>query len=242
MVLAKENILYAPVSNYFIGQGFFVFSGSQKPDVMGTSEFSIEVGGQYETVDILAVKWTETGSIRSIAVECKLYETARQGAGAGIRQATDYQLFFDEVYIATQAGKLEDKESVLKILGIGHISVNPENNKAKITLPAQFQHADRYNANLNANQVAPRVAMPLVFRDMFGMPIRYMDAHRGGLWLAKDVVRRVQYNAGGHCNSRKTYFAVNIEFINDLRQIVSKVDRSELRSCFKALGKKQQLN
>ncbi|GAI43986.1 unnamed protein product [marine sediment metagenome] len=65
-----------------------------------------------------------------------------------------------------------------------------------------------------------------------------MDASRGGLWVAKDVVSNIQYNAGGHCGYRKSYFAINIEFIEDLRQIVRKVDRARLRSRLQALGSK----
>lgn len=63
----------------------------------------------------------------------------------------------------------------------------------------------------------------------------------GGLWLAKDVVSKTQYNAGGHYDSAKTHFGINIEFIEDLRQIARRVDREKLKSCLRALGKSHKL-
>jgi len=87
-------------------------------------------------------------------------------------------------------------------------------------------------------QVTPRAVLPLIFRDVFGLPLRYMEASHGGLWVAKDVVSKVQYNAGGHRDWGKTHFAINIEFIDDLRQIVKKVDKRKLKLCLRALGKK----
>lgn len=197
--------------------------------------------GQNETIDVLAVRWSGSESVQSVAVECKLYDTPRRGVGASLRQATDYQLFFDEVYTATQSGQLGAKESVLKALGLGHISVDLEFKKADITFPARFRNADRFDALQNAKQVIPRAVLPLIFKDVFGLPLRYMDASRGGLWVAKDMVSNVQYNAGGHCRRKKTYFAINIEFIEDLRQIVKKVDRAKLRSCFQALGEEHMV-
>lgn len=238
MVTIKENVLYGPVSDHFLEQGFFVFSGAQKRQIVGTSEFGVKLDGKDETVDVLAVRWTETGEIHSVAVECKLYETARAGAGAGLHQATDYQLFFDEVYVATQAGQLADKESVLRTLGLGHVSVNLKSKKVGTTFQANFRNPDRFDLVQNMRQVTPRAVLPLIFKDVFGLPVRYMDASRGGLWVARDVVSKVQYNAGCHYDYRETYFAINIEFIEDLRQIVRKVDKQELEFCFRALDKK----
>lgn len=243
MGINRENILYGPISSHFIEQGFFVFSGARKQEqgVVGTSEFGVKLEGQNETIDVLAVRWSETGLVHSAAVECKLYDTPRKGAGASLHQATDYQLFFDEVYTATQAGQLRDKESVLKALGLGHISVDLKSKKANVAFPAKFRNADRFDALQNAKQVIPRAVLPLIFKDVFGLPLRYMDASRGGLWVAKDVVSNIQYNAGGHCGYRKSYFAINIEFIEDLRQIVRKVDRARLRSRLQALGEQHMV-
>jgi hypothetical protein len=181
MVTYKENILYSPVSDYFLKRGFFVFSGSKKHQIAGTSEFGVKLDGKNETVDVLAVRWKETGEVYSVAVECKLYETARAGVGAGLNQATDYQVFFDEVYVATQAGPLADKESVLKILGVGHMSVDLKSQKVEATFPAGFRNADRFNPVQSMRQVVSRTVLPLVFMDVFGLPLRYMDASRGGL-------------------------------------------------------------
>jgi len=236
MATYKENILYGPVSDYFLQQGFFVFSGAKKHQILGTSEFGVKLDGRNETIDVLAVEWTENGEIHSVAVECKLYNTAREGVGASLYQATDYQLFFDEVYVATQTGELRDKESVLKALGLGHLSVDLQSKKVVITFPAQFRNTDRFDLAHNVRQVVPRAVLPLVFRYVFpNLTLRYMDASRGGLWVATDVVSNVQYNAGGHYDYRRTHFAINIEFIEDLRQIVRKVDKDKLRSCLHAL-------
>ena len=243
MAVYKENVLYGPVTEYFLEQGFFVLSGARKrkDQIVGTSEFGIKLDGKNETVDVLAVEWAENGEIHSVAVECKLYNTAREGVGASLHQATDYQLFFDEVYVATQTGELRDKESVLRALGLGHMSVDLQSKKVDITFPAQFRNTDRFDLAQNAKQVVPRAVLPLVFRDVFGLPLRYMDASRGGLWVATDVVRNVQYNAGGHYDYGRTHFAINIEFIEDLRQIIRKVDRDELRSHLHALDDKHVL-
>jgi hypothetical protein len=238
MVTYKENILYGPVSDHFLKRGFFVFSGARKSQIVGTSEFGFKLDGKNETVDVLAVRWTETGEVYSVAVECKLYENVRAGVGASLYQATDYQLFFDEVYVATQAGQLADKESVLKILGIGHMSVDLKSQKVETTFPAGFRNADRFNPVQSMRQVVSRTVLPLVFVDVFGLPIRYMDASRGGLWVARDVVSNIQYNAGSHYDYNQAHFAINIEFIEDLRQVVRKVDKQKLESCFRALGKK----
>lgn len=240
MVATKENVLYGPVSDYFLGQGFFVLSGAPKRQIAGTSEFGVKIEDkdQYETVDVLAVRWGENKEVYSIAVECKLYATARESAGASLNQVTDYQLFFDEVYVATQSGPLKEKESVLRALGVGHISVDLRSKKAKSLFPAQFRNAERFDSIQNATQVAARVVLPLIFKDMFGLPLRYIDASHGGLWVAKDIISRIQFNAGGWDKARKTYFAVNVEFIDDLRSIVKHVDRVRLSQCLEALGDK----
>lgn len=239
MAKVTENILYAPLSDYFLERGFFVLSGAGKRarGIIGTSEFGVRLkDGKHETVDILAAAWIEAGHIHSVAVECKLYDTARESAGGGLRQATDYQFFFDEVYIATQAGALEDRESVLRALGIGHMSVELDSNEVRLSLPAQIRNADRFNALENTRQVTPRLALPLVFADVFGLPMRYMDASHG-IWVAKDVVSRVQYNAGGIIGGQ-TYFAINVEFIDDLRRITRNVNKTKLSSCLRALDDK----
>ncbi|RLC70418.1 MAG: hypothetical protein DRI26_07180, partial [Chloroflexi bacterium] len=190
----NEKALYGPVSEHFLEQGFFVFSGAkdakEKHQITGTSEFGVHLEGRDETVDVLAVKWAENGEIHSVAVECKLQQTVRTSAGAALQQATDYQLFFDEVYIATQQGQLGDKESVLRALGIGHIGVELSSGKVEITLPADFRNGDRFDLARNVEQVIPRAVLPLVFKEVFGLPLRYMDASRGGLWVAKDVVSK----------------------------------------------------
>jgi len=105
-------------------------------------------------------------------------------------------------------------------------------------LSADFRNADRFDLAQSMRQVTPRAVLPLMFKDVFGLPLRYMDASRGGLWVARDVVSKVQYNAGGHYDWGKTHFAINIEFIEELRQIVRKVDREKLKSCLRTLGKK----
>ena len=238
MAIYKENDLYGPVSDHFLKQGFFVFSGARKCQIVGTSDFGVKLNGGDETVDVLATRWTKTGEVHTVAVECKLHETARESAGASLHQAIDYQIFFDEVYIGTQAGELEDKESVLKALGIGHISVDLKAKKADSAFSAQFRNTDRFNVLQNGKQVIPRAALPLAFKDVFGLPLRYMDASRGGLWVARDVVSNVQYNAGGHRDYGHTNFGINIEFIEDLRQIVRKVDRYKLGLYLHSLGNK----
>lgn len=243
MASYRENVLYGPLSEHFVGQGFFVVSGARKQNIKGTDEFGVKIEGRekWVTVDILGVRWRENGQVHSVAVECKLHGTAWESAGASLNQVTDYQVFFDEVYVATQEGDLKHKESVLRELGVGHMVVNLHTNKVRTLLPAQPRNASRFEPLQNATQVVPRVVMPLVFQDRFGLSPRYMHTRSGGLWVAVDVIphSQVQYNAGG-INGR-TRLGINVEFIDDLRSIIRAVDRAKLASCLRALSNEHRL-
>ena len=144
----READLYGPVTDHLLRRGYFVFSRAPKPGVNGTSEFGVKAPGskKYQAIDVLGVKWTSDRDIHTVAVECKLHSTARQSVGASLDQATDYQVTFDEVYIATQKGELKDREPVLSALGIGHLAVDPRRQRCSVTIEAQVRVRSRFNS------------------------------------------------------------------------------------------------
>lgn len=120
-----------------------------------------------------------------------------------------------------------DKESVLRNLGIGHLAVNLTSKLASQVMTAQVRQPDRYSSTMNKQQVVRRLALPLVFEELLGIPLRYMEANKG-LWVAKDMVNTIQFNAGCRID-QDFYVGINIEYINDLRHIYRHIDKSRLQ-------------
>lgn len=233
--MLDEKELYKPVSDYFIKQGYFVVSGCRKDDIVGTSEFGLLIEGQGMRVDITAGRW-HGDQLEVIAVECKRVGTMSRSLGAGLWQATDYQVAFDKVFIATEAaGEAGNKRAVIKSLGIGHLSVDMARNTCKILLDSHLRNRDRFDESVWASQVAPRLVMFLAFRDTIGIPVRYGETFRGGGYIAKDMGGNIQYNCWFDKAKQRSYFGINIEHINSFRNILKTVDWHHLQRELKAL-------
>lgn len=231
-----EKELYGPVSDYFLNQGYFVVSGCQKYSIMGTSEFGLRIERQDLRVDIAAARWHDAYQIEAIAVECKRLGTMGKSLGAGLWQATDYQVAFDRVFIATEAlGDAGNKRSVIESLGIGHLSVDMTSKTCEVVFDSDFRNRQRFNESVWESQVAPRLVMFLSFRDALGIPVRYGETFGGSGYIAKDMGGNVQYNCWFDRASGKTYFGINVEHINSFRKILKAADWSQLRRQLKVL-------
>ena len=243
MVL-DEKELYRPVSEYFIKQGYFVVSGCEKPGIEGTAEFGLSIEDEVQCPDIIAAKWEDVRLLDTIAIECKRVSESRndkvssqsRSVGAGLWQAVNYQVAFDEVFIATEdRGQLGSKRSVLNALGIGHIVVNLSSKKTIIQIPADVRCRDRFNEGVRSSQVTPRLALFLAFTDVLGKPVRYGETFEGGGYIAKDMGSDVQLN--GWIDERYTCFGINMEHIAGFRIILARLDWSEFETYLKKLGR-----
>lgn len=231
-----EKELYPPVSDYFMNQGYFVVSGSHKYDIVGTSEYGLLIEGQDMRVDIAAARWDADHQIQAVAVECKRVGQMSRSLGAGLWQATDYQVAFDKVFIATEVlGDAGNKTSVIKSLGVGHLGVDIARNACEVMVDSDFRNRNRFNESVWEKQVAPRLVMLLAFRDALGIPVRYGETFGGSGYIAKDMGGNVQYNCWFDKASRRSYFGINIEHINTFRRILKTTDWGQLQRQLKRL-------
>lgn len=231
-----EKELYAPVSDFFMKQGYFVASGCNKPGIQGTSEFGVLIEGQDMRVDIAAARWDNVHQVESIAVECKRLGSMRRSLGAGLWQATDYQVAFDKVFIATEAsGEAGNKRSVNESLGLGHISVDVNTRECQILLDGASRSKNRFDESVRTSQVAPRLVMFLAFRDALGTPLRYGETFGGGGYIAKDMGGNIQYNCWFDKSVGKSYFGINIEHINSFRKVLRVMDWTRFQHYLKEL-------
>jgi hypothetical protein len=105
------------VVNYFREQGYFTIPLPGK----GMKEFRLDLPA-FKRFDIVAMKWKEKDDVEIKAVESKLEPKE------AILQALIYQLSTPEVYIASNKDIDEELEELLKVCGIGYISVSASNN------------------------------------------------------------------------------------------------------------------
>jgi len=225
-----EKVLYEPVTNYFLNRGYFVVSGSPKPDIAGTSEFGLNVEGRPLRVDIVAARWDDSHQIETVAVECKMLGSTARSVGAGLSQATDYQVAFDRVFIATETiGTLGSKKSVLDALGIGHLQVDSR-NKVRVIIEGDFRNKERFDNNIRADQVTPRLIMFLAFTEALSKPIRYGETFGGGGYIAKDMGYNIQLNCWIDSRTKRLFFGINVEHIDSFRHILRTLDWSEFGS------------
>lgn len=212
-------------------------SGSRKPGIAGASEFGFVVDGQDMRADIVAARWHDQHQIDAIAVECKRLGTMGRSLGAGLSQATDYQVAFDKVLIATEfSGEAGNKRSVIDSLGIGHIGVNLDSGTCQVIVDGQFRNVDRFDESVRASQVAPRLVMFLAFRDALGTPVRYGETFAGGGYIAKNVAADIQFNCWVDSGSRKSYFGINIERIDTFRKVLRSADWSQMERNLRELN------
>lgn len=227
--LLDEKELYAPVTDYFLNQGYFVVSGCQKHGIVGTSEFGLLIEGQDMRVDVTAGRWQDDYQIEAVAVECKRVGPMSRSLGAGLWQATDYQVAFDRVFIATEVlGNTGNKGTVIESLGIGHLGVDLSRKACAVMFQGDFRNRNRFDESAWQSQVAPRLVMFLAFRDALGIPVRYGETFGGGGYVAKDMGGNIQYNCWFDKASATSYFGINIEHINSFRKILKTADWSQL--------------
>lgn len=232
-----EKDFYPHVSNFFLEQGYFVVSGwATKPGIEGSSEFGFTIYGQPMRCDIAAARWNSEQEVEAVAVECKRLGSMKKSVGAGLWQAIDYQVVFDKVFIATEtAGGMGHMSSVIHSLGIGHIAVDATSGKCQVKSDGEFRNVDRFDESARRNQVTPRLAMFLAFRDILGIPLRYGETFDGGGYVAKNVAIDIQYNAWADKNTGDVYFGINIEHINSFRKLLKTMDWKEFQVCLRNL-------
>jgi hypothetical protein len=232
-----EKEFYPPVSNFFLEQDYFVMSGwATKPGIEGSSEFGFTIYGQPMRCDIAAARWDSKQGVEAVAVECKRLGSMNRSVGAGLWQAIDYQVAFDKVFIATEtSGGMGHMSSVIHSLGIGHMTVDATSGTCQVKSDGEFRNVDRFDESVRRNQVTPRLAMFLAFRDTLGLPLRYGETFDGGGYVAKNVAIDIQYNAWADENTGDVYFGINIEHINSFRKLLKTVDWGEFQAYLRSL-------
>jgi len=206
------------------------------------SEFGVLLPqeAEWRYVDLVGAKWGQgilwsQAFLETAAVECKRARTVRASINAALGQATDYQLCFHKVFVATEDGKVPaDKRELMKLLGIGHIVVDTVKDKATFS----YQPTITWRFNMAAfERLAPRFVTALAFqeafRDIAGDP-RHGGQREGGIWLAKAVRENLQWNCWWDEAKRTTYCGINIERKSDIRTVSTSVPTEALQS---ALGK-----
>jgi hypothetical protein len=181
---------------------------------------------EWRYVDLVGAKWGEATLLDTAAVECKRSRTVRASINAALGQATDYQICFHKVFIATEEGKVPaEKRAVMELLGMGHIAVDTAKDKAAFSFqPAVV--APRFDLAAFEQLVAPRFVAALAFqetvRDIPG-DLRYGGVRDGGMWLAKPLRGNLQWNCWWDEAKRGVYCGINIEHKKDVRVITERV-------------------
>lgn len=202
------------------------------------SEFGVLLPqeAQWRYVDLVGAKWGEGTLLDVAAVECKRARTVRATINAAIGQATDYQLCFHKVFIATEEGKVPaDKRAVIELLLVGHIVVDTVENKAMFSFQPTIV-APRFDPAA-FERLAPRFVTALAFQEAFrdipGDP-RHGGHREGRIWLAKAVRENLQWNCWWDEATRAAYCGINIERKSDIRTVSARVPPEALQD---ALGK-----
>ena len=245
MPIKDEPTILKLVSNYFNRKSTqFVLSKTPKNGNLGTNskgktydEFGVVVDNNPRLVDVASFSWSRQGKPISIAVECKGGESSRAVADS-LSQAIHYQIFFDEVYIATGGDAIGDtQKNLLDKLGIGYLNIPDSRHIIKVLEPRRKEKP--YDYSLNQTQVTPRAAMFLAFRDVLGVPYLYGETRNGEGWIAKDMVSKVQYNA--HFEERTVYFTVNLEIKNVWEKVLKNLQISKLSTVLNSLAKESTI-
>ncbi len=180
---------------------------------------------EWRYVDLVGAKWGEGTLLDTAAVECKRARTLRGSINAAIGQATDYQLCFHKVFIATEDGRVPpDKLALIKLLGVGHISVDMVQSKAAISTQPVLGSL-RLDLAAFEQLVAPRLITALAFQEAFqdvpGDP-RHGGHREGQIWMAKAVRENLQWNCWWDNNRRAVYGGINIEHKKDIRILTAR--------------------
>jgi hypothetical protein len=223
----RERLLIGFIAAAFGNQGYEVILGAgEKTHIRGTDEFGVPVpeGGQWRQADIFACKWVDESSVRTAAIECKRQHNARDSINAALGQATDYQLYFHEVYIAAEGEPPSDKTAVLRDLSIGYVDVDAAGETAHFPSASEPLFNPRFNQHLHDIHVKPRAVLALVFYEVFGgvsdTLMRYGNSRGSSIWLAKDLRCNLQWNCWFDPEDRTAVCGINVEYTYDIRVLI----------------------
>jgi len=196
-------------------------------DLHGSDEFGISMDNEDMRVDVLGFNWDAKGRVATKAVEAKLIPNSpARSIDHALGQAINYQVLFDEVYVAVESGGIgAHRESVLSDLGLGWLSVDKSGNVKEQKKPEPRKRFDRNQYN---KQVLPRLLPPLVFLKIFRPPIKYGITRHGGIYVAKEPTPKfhIQINAWFDPNSKAPFIrsgiGFNIEHKDTFRAIIKK--------------------
>jgi len=200
-------------------------------------EFGVLPYEGVKQADVTAFKWKNDKEVRAVAFECKCQKTARESFFAALGQAVEYQLFFPEVFIATQDGEFfSDQESVLKKLGLGYMMINDKGELEGGVEPS-IQKNISFDESLFTDQVRNRAILLLVFSELFSGT--YKKSYLGGtkqgeLWVHNKPKGKVQFRAWTRIG-RDSYFGINIEAVRLIRNIIRNMDIDWLLGIFSKL-------
>jgi len=235
-----EKPLLHPVAELLAVHGYtFVACADPPAGFTKGDEFGVALPGpKLKRVDVVGAKWhTDWRTLETVAVECKREGTVRDSVNAALGQATDYQLCLHRVFIATEAGDLqEDKQTVLKALGLGHIIVDMRKSQATFSL--QPTPNTRFDTFLYEQLVAPRLVLALVFQEAtqaIANGVAYGGLRDGGIWIARPVAGNLQWNCWWDRKTLTASCGINIEHKSDIRRIVGQVDARRLNETLKKL-------
>jgi len=237
--------LVKPVVDYFERQWNLPVIAIRKQNggrFHGSDEFSISMDNEDMRVDVLGFNWDVEGGIATKAVEAKLIpDSPARSVDHALGQAINYQVLFDEVYVAVESGGIgRHRESVLSDLGLGWLSVDKSGNVKEKNKPEPRKRFDRNQCN---EQVLRRLLPPLVFLEIFGPPIKYGMTRYGGIYVAKELVPKfhIQINAWFDPYSKAPFIrsgiGFNIEHKDTFRAIIKKKpDLPEVSGILKELA------
>ncbi len=235
-----ERPLLHPVAELLALHGYtFVACADPPAGFTKGDEFGVALPGpKLKRVDIVGARWhTDGRTLDTVAVECKREGTVRDSVNAALGQATDYQLCVHRVFIATEVGDLqEDKQTVLRALGLGHIIVDMRKSQATFSL--QPAPNTRFDLSFHEQLVEPRLLVALTFQEAtqpIATGVAYGGLRDGGIWIAKPVAGNLQWNCWWDRKTLTASGGINIEHKSDIRRIVGQVDVHRLDEALKKL-------
>ena len=204
----SEHSMYAPITKLFKKKGYSVIS---EPG-------GFHINSVNRRVDVLAFRW-EGDSIHTIGVEAKKAR-ASSALAEGSSQATDYQSFFDEVYIAGE-GQADVDHTVFTDKNLGYIALAQAGDIAEINIacPTRTRIKDQ---QAYGEEIQPRLAMLLSFKEVIqrsSFPNGTYD--KGRAHAAVDLYEKAQINVDYDPNPRKREVkaGINIQEKKTLRMI-----------------------
>lgn len=243
--MAAEKTLTNPVAQLLERRGHKLIIPSRASDSFaGRGELPVRLSSSdaaHRRVDVVGASWTSDGRLKTAAVECKATRWAILDA---LGQAVQYQMFFDEVFIATPLGLGSDRitRSVLVELGLGHIEVDNDAHTAEVMIEPAVRWRSRYEPAEQRRSVMA-MALGLAFRNCASDRdvVHYGFRHARCLtWFAEDIDGHIQWNAWHEPltidSSIFVCSGLNVEHADDVRRIIENVDHRMLDDALSDLG------